>query len=489
VSDRLFELLDELVPGDAPDGDWHAVLEAAGITPRRKVPGRWVLAVCALIAVSTVVAVTPAFGLHDLLLDLVGARTPVAFDRTEPAPPEIKRFFLEIGQHAPPGMDPGVLPDEARKITFRGAGGQKRVLWIAPTRTGGFCSMLVGAGGGCVTKSTERRQGALGEVGGSYSTARGLQPRIVEIDGHVYSPAVATLTLEFQDGSSLPLPFVYVSSPIEAGFFIAGIPPDHQRQGEWPTKVVARNGAGAILATRTIQEPNRSRPPIRPPRVFKPQPAAVLPLASTVTPSAPLQRGTGEGVSVVAGANGAVRLTARGIPHRIAKLLAGRVFIDCFRLTREFGLFTVLSDGVDGAFAGSIGFTLRNVGRPLDGCEIDGGAGHRWPDSLGSHSPVEIALTARGGAYFANRATARDLALFVRSGRIQRLRKGPAVEARAAIEAAYSRDLAHSPIRIAVLGPATLRFTEISPTGKQFRVIVRNGRIERENLRPYASVH
>jgi hypothetical protein len=319
--------------------------------------------------------------------------------------------------------------------------------------------------------------------------ARGQKPRIVEIDGHVYSPAVATLTLEFQDGTSLPIPFVYVSTPIDAGFFIAGIPPDHQHKGGWPTKVVARSAAGDIVATQTIREPSSSRPVIPPFRAFKPQPPAVLPSATTVTPSAPLQRGTSEGVSVIAGANGAVRLTARGVPHRITKVLAGRVWIDCFRLTREFGLFTVLSDGVDGAFADSIGFTLRKVGRPLDGCEIGAGTGHRWPDSLGSHTPVEIALTARGRAYFADRAAARDLSLFVRSGRVQRLRKQPARAARAAIEAAYSRQLARSPIHVTVLGPRVLRFTETSPTGKRFQVIVRNGRVASENVKPYAKVY
>ena len=444
---------------------------------------------CALIAASTVVAVTPAFGLHDLLLDLVGARTPVTFDKTQHAPAEIKRFFLSIGQHAPPGMNPGVLPDEARKIVFRGAGGRKRVLWIAPTRAGGFCSILVGAVGGCTTKSVERREGALSEIGASYSLARGQKPKIVEVDGHVFSPAVATLTLEFQDGSSLPLPFVYVSSPIDAGFFIAGVPSSHQRQGGWPTEVVARNAGGKIVATQIIHKPPVG-PFQQPPRGgFKPQPPQTLPTAAAVTPTGATQRGTSDGVTVVAGANGAVQLTAHDVPRQIEKLLGGRVSISCFRLTREFGLFTVLSDNVDGAFADSIGFSLRNVGRPLDGCEVDGGGGHRWPDALGSHSPVEIPLTARGRAYFADRATARDLALFVRSGRVQHLRKGPARKARQAIEAAYARDLARSTIRIAVIGPATLRFSESSPTGRRFQVVVRDGRIKKQNLEPYAFVH
>jgi len=65
------------------------------------------------------------------------------------------------------------------------------------------------------------------------------------------------------------------------------------------------------------------------------------------------------------------------------------------------------------------------------------------------------------------------------------LRRGDALEA---IRTAYGRDLAHSPIRIAVVDASTLRFTETSATGRHFQVTVANGRISSENVEPLAFV-
>jgi hypothetical protein len=119
------------------------------------------------------------------------------------------------------------------------------------------------------------------------------------------------------------------------------------------------------------------------------------------------------------------------------------------------------------------------VGAPFDGCELQGEYGHRWPDRFGSHSPVELALTARGRAYFADRAAARDLALFVRSRAGHRVRAQPGPE--------LGRRLAGSRIRYR-LTAGGVTVSERSPTGKRFVVVVRGGRIRSQNLRPYAFV-
>jgi hypothetical protein len=71
---------------------------------------------------------------------------------------------------------------------------------------------------------------------------------------------------------------------------------------------------------------------------------------------------------------------------------------------------------------------------------------------------------------------------------MHQLRKQPASQAKRDIEAAYRRDLAHSPIRITVINPSTLRFSETSSSGIQFRVTLRNGRIRSQNLKPYGFV-
>ncbi len=114
--------------------------------------------------------------------------------------------------------------------------------------------------------------------------------------------------------------------------------------------------------------------------------------------------------------------------------------------------------------------------------------GRTWPDRLHNRAAVEIPLTAAGRRFFADRAAARDLALFVRSRRMHQLRKEPAAAGEAGHRSRLrTGNLAHSPIRISVINPTTLRFSETSPTGRRFQVTVKNGRISSQNLKPYGS--
>jgi hypothetical protein len=145
-----------------------------------------------------------------------------------------------------------------------------------------------------------------------------------------------------------------------------------------------------------------------------------------------------------------------------------------------------VSDG--GRFASRVGVQLGGVGTPLDGCEVQASIGRRWPDTLGNHAAVEIPLTTAGRRFFADRAAARDVALFVRSRRMHELRREPPAQAKRDIEAAYARDLAYSPIRINAVDSHTLRFSERSSTGRTFSVTIRDGRIKGQNLKPYGFV-
>jgi len=150
-----------------------------------------------------------------------------------------------------------------------------------------------------------------------------------------------------------------------------------------------------------------------------------------------------------------------------------------------FGFTVIRGRGFDGAFAPQAAVGYVRLGRPLDGCVIAGGRyGHRWPDRFGSHSPVEIPLTPRGRRFFADRAAARDLALFVRARRMQQIRKldGPAFERE--LHRAYPR---LGRIRY-TLTERGVTFSETSSTGRRFEVVVRDGRIVRQNLKPYAVV-
>jgi hypothetical protein len=146
-----------------------------------------------------------------------------------------------------------------------------------------------------------------------------------------------------------------------------------------------------------------------------------------------------------------------------------------------------------------VGFGLNGVGTPVDGCEVQASIGRTWPDVLHNRAAVEIPLTDKGRAFFVDRAAARDVALFVRSRRMQQLRAEPSAQALQDIQAQYGHALSSSRIRIARAGNG-LRFSETSATGKTFFVLVQHvkthrqgvlverAKITAQNVKPYTLV-
>jgi hypothetical protein len=143
-----------------------------------------------------------------------------------------------------------------------------------------------------------------------------------------------------------------------------------------------------------------------------------------------------------------------------------------------------------GRIDGTAALRLDAAG-PYDACEIQAGNGHRWPDSLRGHSPVELPFSPRASRYFDDRATARDLALFVRSKRMHELRKLTGPRLAAALAATYRGAIARGEPsatgRIGyLLGPNGVTFVERSPTGRRFFVRFQAGRLAGQNLKPLA---
>ena len=485
MSDRIRSVsaaLELLVPSfDDDGGSWEEIVRRADSQPttarrshlrpsRRKL----LLALAALILV--VLFATPAFGLQQLVLDLIG-RKNVSFQKAPAAPNRIKKQFADLGIGSPPRYVLHVLAGQARNAGSLSVDGKKQTLWVAPTKGGGYCYDLGGQGGCSETRQPAPKTPV--SLGWAIKQARGQAPVFTGGAGEVYSAAVMRLELRYHDGTRTTIPFIWVSKPIAAGFFAF-----HVHTGKKPAALVAFGRHGRVLM--------RATPPTLRPIHFSTSPGTRqlprrLPAASTVHPTAPLQQATAEGVSAVAGANGAVQFTANDVPAAVRNLLKGSVSFSCFRLTREFGIPSSRGYGTSGAFAASVGFQLFGVGRPLDGCEIISSRGHRWPDALGSHAPVELAFTTKGHAYFADRAAARDLALFVRSRWMQQLRKEQGQQLLHAISAAYGQQLTHSRIRIK-LSPGGVTFSETSTTGKRFQIVIRNRRIRDSNVEPYAQV-
>ncbi len=478
----LHEALDRLVPAGPADGDWQDVLQRAGVSRQTAAPPvpvrgrrRLVAAAIAFVAVATAIA-TPAFGLQRIVLDFI--RKDVLFSKAEPAPNVVKKQFADLGFGAPPRFAIGVQAARARAVGTFSLRGKQHMLFVAPTRRGGFCWVFEKANGGCLRGAKERGR----RISASWTgrAGPGAASTVSSGEGTLTVPETARLELRYASGPPTTVPFVYVSKPIDAGFFAFAAPKRRR-----VTALVALDAQGRVLARQDFPVIRRrpARRPLPPPA--GPRTIRTLPTEPAVPPGEPLQRGRGGGVEVVAGRNGVVVFRATAVPQQVSRLLRGHgVGYVCFRLTREFGIFDTRGFGVEGRFASKAAVRYFGLGHPLDGCEIQGSYGHSWPDRLGSHSAVEVPFTGAGRRYFADRAAARDLALFVRSRRVQRIRREPGPALERELKAAYP-NLRRIRYR---LTPTGVTFGETSPTGRRFEVVVSKGRIVRQNLEPYAFV-
>ena len=499
MTDVLDRALDELIPAFTDESlDWDDVLDRSQRGQVRRLstvqrhPRRVVVLFAVVLGMVALLA-TPAFGVQGYLLHLLG-RHNVSFANSKSAPNVIKKEFLDLPIGAPPGMSPRIQAAQTRAVARFSVSGRPRTLWVAPTTAGGYCFLFEGSFGGCRQTRSARAIGSKGQFSPSWlggSPSRGVNASIVtHVGGDLTAPAAARITALYADGTSADVPFVWVSAPIAAGFYSYDVPTAHWNKAHRLVSLTLSATNGKQLGREVFpymtrpRHPGASHPTIH---IGTPR-QRILPTAPPQPPSAPSQQGSADGFHVVVGHNGAVQFTQIGQTAILRELVGHSVGFDCSRITREFGILTERGLGQEGRLASKVGFDLFGVGTPVDFCEVQASIGRTWPDRLHNRAAVEIPLTATGRRYLADRQTARDLALFVRSRRMQQLRKEPAAQARRNILQTYSRDLAHSPIEVAVAGPTTLRFSEASPTGKTFTVTVRNGRIRRENLKPYAFV-
>ena len=470
------EALDALVPESHEVADWEDVLRRAGVQRARPAdsrPARRGFVVTLVVAAAILV---PA------LVAAVLTRTNVIFSSSKPAPNVVKKQFLDLGFGAPARFAIEPLAAKAREVgTFR-FGGHEHKLWVAPTLRGGYCWMVERAELGCLATKAERRP-----ISASYMTTESGEA-VTRIDGSVGD--AARVEVRYADGSKADVPFVYVSSPIASGFFVFEVPPAHQTKATRVTEIVALDRSGRELGRQMFRYFRPQHPRLRPPHGARFVPPT-LRTTPKLPPSEPAQHGAADGYSVVAGANGIVVFQAHTLSPFVEGLLGQSAGYGCFKLVREFGIFDKKGAYFSGRFARSA--VIRSFGplpRPWDGCEIQGGYGHLWPDRNDSHSAVEIPLTEKGRRFFADRAAARDLSLFFRSRAMHRIRKETGTRlvddlSRYPIVRSTSPPVGKIGYTVAA-GGAT--FVERSPTGRRFFVEVRRGKIRRSNVRPYALV-
>jgi len=229
------------------DADWQAVYTAArgprsAETPPRRATWRWAAISCA--AVLAALMAMPAFGLRGLI---------VSFLSSPPAPPAVVSTFSSLDNGAPAALAPQALPSAARLAhQFQLPGGRTVSLWLAPTKSGGYCAYVKGFFEGCRDRSDIRISFGL-----TPTTEGGLQ-----LAGDVPRESGATaVDLIFKDGSRESLPLVWISAPIAAGFYVDEINPDSLNSGKRPVEVIAVNANGDEVSSQTL--PSQSSPPGR----------------------------------------------------------------------------------------------------------------------------------------------------------------------------------------------------------------------------------
>jgi hypothetical protein len=195
-------------------------------------------------AVVAVLATAPALGLHRHVLD---------FFESEPAPSDVRTHIAEMDVGAPKGMAPGVMAGETRRIRL--PDGSR--ISVAPTKAGGFCTEH-----GCIRSPKElaaivERMGDRPGDHDAYRIPVGFVAPVVGvefIEGNVLDSRGEEIILEYQDGRREEIPFVWVTEPINAGFWRKRLAPANQRAGRRPKIVFLLDGEGRELARDRIDD-------------------------------------------------------------------------------------------------------------------------------------------------------------------------------------------------------------------------------------------
>jgi hypothetical protein len=230
---------------DAPDTpDWGDVTRRVRRARRRRT------LTAALVVVGAVVVAAPGFGLGRYAIDWLSA---------DPAPDRVQLDFAQLGVGAPKGMDPGIVPNAARKVTVVTLSDGPHTLWVAPTKSGGFCETWSGLWGGCRSRQAPA---GLPEPGDSDlrswelgMTVQQVEGATTRLGGSLLAPDAVRLIVDYEDGASDEIPFTWVSPPIDAGFYIYEVPDEHRAFGHRAAVLRAVDAEGHDVARASIPLP------------------------------------------------------------------------------------------------------------------------------------------------------------------------------------------------------------------------------------------
>jgi hypothetical protein len=196
-----------------------------------------VLAAFVLALLATLLA-TPAVGLRDRLAHLFSA---------DERPPEVITRYFANQNVGPESLNPAVIPGKARVATavFVPDFG-KRVVWVAPTRRGGFCSTDL-----CDSERKTEFAVTLRVTGPTSRKAPTGSDVHVLFEGDTLYRQAKAVVVHFEDGSSERVGLRWVRKPIDAGFFIYELPKEHWDVGKRPVLFTVEDASGKELARDT----------------------------------------------------------------------------------------------------------------------------------------------------------------------------------------------------------------------------------------------
>ena len=103
--------------------------------------------------------------------------------------------------------------------------------------------------GGCAADRAEyERRGLLIGATWSVSGGAGGPEAVTRVNGWVLAPSAERLEIEYEDGARHEIRLVWVSEPIDAGFFYHSIPAARRAPGRRAVAVVAGDGEGDVVA-------------------------------------------------------------------------------------------------------------------------------------------------------------------------------------------------------------------------------------------------
>jgi hypothetical protein len=234
--------------------DWQAVRSRAAELAGRPSRRRWHVGVLAA-ATAAVVTVAATAAIGGPPRGVVGV---IDFFKSKPAARHARTAFSRMNVLAPSRSAFGDTAQARQIYVFHLANGD-HTLSVAPVDSGSFCWTLSDFSNGCQTILSSHGPYKAGEVapvkiGLIYTDipTPTMQQAPVQIGGNIRVASATSLQVQFEDGSTTTVPFIWVSRPIDAGFFLYELPRDRWAAGKRPIAVAAFGTNGQLLARVTF---------------------------------------------------------------------------------------------------------------------------------------------------------------------------------------------------------------------------------------------